>query len=150
MSDTDISFSSCLCFAQIHSRSSCFEARSCGKPDLLRINYCSCTDPIRWLRCHPRNCSSILLLHSERFVNVNVVSLHNDSPLVSNKHFFSNLEASRTFPQDYGLSWQADFNRDVLKRTSEESALDRYSIFELAKYGLISSKFQAFRTRVSS
>ena len=29
---------SCLCFTQIHSRSSCFEARSCGKPDLLRIN----------------------------------------------------------------------------------------------------------------
>ena len=49
------------------------------------------------------------------------------------------------------LSWQADFSRDVLKRTSEESALDRYSIciFELSKYGLISSKFQACRTRVS-
>ena len=103
MSDTDISFSSCLCFAQIHSRSSCFKLSSCGKSNLLRINSCSCTDPIRWLRCHLRNCSSMLLLHSEPFVNVNVVSLHNDSPLVSNKHLFSNLEASRTSPQDYGL-----------------------------------------------
>ena len=88
-------------------------------------------------------------LHSERFVNLNVVSLQNDSPLVSNKHLFSILESSRTFPQDYGLLWQADFNCDVRKRAPEESALDRYSIFELFKYGLISSKFQAFRTRVS-
>ena len=95
---------SSLCFALIHGRSIGSEARSCGKPDLLRINSCSCTDPIRCLRSHLRNCSSILLLYSERFVNVNVVSLHNDSPLVSNKHLFSNLEASRTFPQDYGLS----------------------------------------------
>jgi len=46
---------SCLCVAQINSRSSCFDARSCGKPDLLRINSCSCTDPICWLRCHLRN-----------------------------------------------------------------------------------------------
>ena len=95
---------SCLCFAQIHSRSSCFEARSCGKPDLLSINSCSCTNPICWLRCHLLNWSSMLLLHLERFVNLDVVSLQNDSPLVSNKHLFSILESSRTFPQDYGLS----------------------------------------------
>ena len=141
---------SCLCFSQIHSRSSSSEARSCGKPDLLRITSCSCTDPICWLRCHFRDWSSMLLLHSERFVNLNVVSLQNESPLVSNKHLFSILESSRTFPEDYELSWQADFNSDVLKRTSEASAIDRYSIFELSKYGLISSKFQAFRTPVSS
>ena len=87
---------SCLCFSQIHSRSSCSEVRSCGKPDLLRINSCSCTDPICRLRCHFRNWSSMLLLHSESFVNLNVVSLQNDSPLVSNKHLFSILESSGT------------------------------------------------------
>ena len=121
---------SCLCFAQINSRSSCSKARSCGKPDLLRINSCSSKDPICWLRCHLRYRSSLLLLHSGSFVNLNVVSLQNVSPLVSNKHLFSILGTSRSFPQDYSLSWQADFNCDVLKRTSEESALDRYSIFE--------------------
>ena len=115
---------SCLCFSQIHSRSSCSEVRSCGKPDLLSINSCSCMDPICRLRCHFRNWSSMLLLHSENFVNLNVVSLQNDSPLLSNKHLFCILESSRTFPQDYDLSWQADFKSDVLKRTSEESALD--------------------------
>ena len=78
-----------LCLSQIQSPSSCSEARSCGKPDLLRINSCSCTDPTCWLRCHLRNCSSMLLLHSESFVNLNVVSLQNDPPLVSNKHLFS-------------------------------------------------------------
>ena len=140
-----------ICFTQINSRSSCFEARSCGKPDLLRINSCSCTDPICWLRCHLLNWSSMLLLHWKSFVNLNVASLQNDSSLVLNKtlQLFSISESSRTFPQDYGLSWQADFNRDVLKRTSEELALDSYSIFEQSKYGLISSKFQAGRTRVS-
>ena len=114
-----------LCFSQIHSRSSCFEARSCGKPDLLSINPCSCTDPTCWLRCHPSNWWSMLLLHPESFVKLKVVSLQNHSPLLSNKHLFSVLESSRSFPQDYGLSWQVDFNCDVLKRTSEESALDR-------------------------
>ena len=43
-------------------------------------------------------------LHSESFVNLDVVSLQNDSGLVSNKHLFSILESSRTFPQDYDLS----------------------------------------------
>ena len=80
---------SSLCFAQINSRSSCFEERSCGKPDLLRINFCSCTDPIRWLRFHLRKWLSMLLLHSENFVNLNVVSLQNDPPLVSNIHLFA-------------------------------------------------------------
>ena len=42
-----------------------------------------------------------------------------------------------------------DFTRDVLKQTSEGSAWNHYSIFELPKYGLISWKFQAFRTRFS-
>ena len=79
---------SCLCFAQIN-RSSCFEARSCGKPDLLRISSCSCTDPIRWRRFHLPNWSSNLLLHSESFANLNVVSLQNDPPLVSNIHLCS-------------------------------------------------------------
>ena len=51
-----------LCYSQIHSRSSCSEARSYGKPDLLRINSCSCTNPIYWLRCHIHICSSMLLL----------------------------------------------------------------------------------------
>ena len=95
---------SCLYFAQIQSRSSCFEARACGKPDLLRINSCSCMDPICWLRCHLLNWSSMLLLHSESFFNQNVVLLQNDSPLVSNKAFIAISESSRTFPQDYGLS----------------------------------------------
>ena len=80
---------SCLCFAQSNSRSSCFEARSCGKPDLLRINSCSCTDPLRWRRLHLCNWSSKLLLHSENFANLNVVSLQNDPPLVRNIHLFS-------------------------------------------------------------
>ena len=144
---------SCLYFAQIQSRSSCFEARSCGKPDQLRINSCSCTDPICWLRCHLLNWSSMLLLHSESFqfcfFNLNVLSLQNDSPLVSNKALFPISESSRTFPQDYGLSLKADFNRDVLKRTSEESALDRYSIFELSKYGLISGKLQRLMSKLT-
>ena len=39
--------------------------------------------------------------------------------------FLQNIWA---FPQDYGLSWQADFNRDLLERTLEESALDCYSL----------------------
>ena len=79
-----------LCFSQIHSRSSCSDARSCGKPDLL-INSCSCTSPKCWLRCHFFNWSSMLLLHSENFVNLNVVSPQNDPPppRVSNKHLFS-------------------------------------------------------------
>ena len=79
----------CLCFSQTQSPSSCSEARSCGKPDLLRINSCSCKDPICWLRCHLCNWSSMLLLHSESFVNLNVVLPQNDPPLVSNKHLFS-------------------------------------------------------------
>ena len=95
---------SCLCFAQINNRSSCSEARSCGKSDLLRINSCSSTDPVCWLRCHLRNWSSLLLLQSGSFVNLNVLSLQNVSPLVSNKHLFSILETSRSFPQDYSLS----------------------------------------------
>ena len=33
-----------------------------------------------------------------------IVSLQNESPLVSNKDLFSILESSRTFPQDYDLS----------------------------------------------
>ena len=78
-----------LCFSPIHSRSSCSEARSCGKPDLLRINSCSCTNPICWLRCHLFNWSSMLLLQSESFVNLNAFSLQNDAPLVSNKHLIS-------------------------------------------------------------
>ena len=82
-------FMSCLCFSQIHSRSSCSEARSCGKPNLLRINSCSCTNPICSLRCHLFNWSSMLLLQSESFVHLNVFSLQNDTPLVSNKHLIS-------------------------------------------------------------
>ena len=78
-----------LCFSQIHSRSSCSEARSCGKPDLLRINSRSCTNSIYWLRCHLFNWSSMLLLQSESFVNLNAFSLQNDAPLVSNKHLIS-------------------------------------------------------------
>ena len=75
-------FMSCLCFSQIHSRSSCSEKRSCGKPDLLRINSCSCTNPMCWLRCHLFNWSSMLLLQSESFVKLNAFSLQNDAPLV--------------------------------------------------------------------
>ena len=38
---------SCHVYAsQRSSRLSCSEARSCGKPDLLRTNSCSCTNPI--------------------------------------------------------------------------------------------------------
>ena len=81
-------FMSCLCFSQIHSRSSCSEARSCGKANLL-INSCSCTNPICWLRCHLFNCSSMLLLQSESFVSLNAFSLQNDAPLVSIKHLIS-------------------------------------------------------------
>ena len=80
---------SCPCFSLIHSRSSCSEARSCGKPDLLRISSCSCTNPICWLRCHLFIWASMLLLQSERFVNLNAFSLQNDAPLVSNKHLIS-------------------------------------------------------------
>ena len=80
---------SCLCFSHIHSRSSCSEARSCGKPDLLRINSSSCTNPICWLRCHLFNWSSMLLLQSESFVNLNIFSLQNEPHLVSNKHLIS-------------------------------------------------------------
>ena len=82
-------FMSCLYFSQIHSRSSCSEARSCGKPDLLRINSCSCTNPICWLRCHLFIWSSMLLLQSESFFNLNAFSLQNDALLVSNKHLIS-------------------------------------------------------------
>ena len=82
-------FLSCLWFSQIHSRSSCSEARSCGKPDLLRINSCSCTNPICWLRCDLFVWSSILLPQSESFVNLNAFSLQNDAPPVSNKHLIS-------------------------------------------------------------
>ena len=82
---------SCLCFSQIHSRLSCSEAKSWGKPYLLRINPCSCTNPKCWLRCHLFNLSSMLLLHSESFVNLNVVWLQNDPPQVSNKQLFSNF-----------------------------------------------------------
>ena len=133
-------FMSCLCFSQIHSRSSCSEARSCRKPDLLRINSCSCTNPICWLRCHLFNWSSMLLPQSQRFVNLNAFSLQNDPLLVSNKHLISIIGVYLKLSLEI-------FTRDVLKRTSEESASDRYSIFELSKYGLVSSKFQAFRTR---
>ena len=80
---------SCLCFSHIHSRSSCSEARSCGQLDLLRINSCSCTNPICWLRCHSFNWSSMCLLHSESFVNLNVVSLQNDHRQISSRHLFS-------------------------------------------------------------
>ena len=105
---------SSLCFAQINSRSSCFEERSCGKPDLLRINFCSCTDPIRWLRFHLRKWLSMLLLHSENFVNLNVVSLQNDPPLVSNIHLFAIIAVFLKLSLNDGLAWQADFNGDVL------------------------------------
>ena len=143
-------FTSCLWFSQTHRRSSCSEARSRGKPDLLRISSCSCTNPKCWLRCHLLNWSSMLLLHSETFVNLNVVLLQNEPNLASNKtlafHYWSLL---KTFPRDFGLLRRADFTRDVLKRTSEESALARYFIFELSKHSLSSSKFQAFRARFS-
>ena len=80
---------SCPCFSKIPNRSSCSQATSCGKPDLLRINSCSCMNPICWLRCHLFNWSSMLLLQSESFVNLNAPSLQNDTPLVSNKHLIS-------------------------------------------------------------
>ena len=56
-----------LCFSQIHSRSSRSEARSCGKPDLLRINSCSWTNPICQLRFHLFNWSSTSTWMHPRF-----------------------------------------------------------------------------------
>ena len=93
MSDADASSSPCCVYAShrsIVAQVVTSEARSCGKPDLLRINWCSCTNPICWLmRCHLFNWSSMLLLQSQSFVNLNAFSLQNDAPLVSNKHLIS-------------------------------------------------------------
>ena len=142
---------SCLCFSQIHSRSSCSEARSCGKPDLLRINSCSCTNPICWLRCHPFNWSrSMLLLQSASFVNLNASSLQNDAPLVSNKHLISIIGVYLKL----SLRIMACCDERILLVTFLSGPLrnqyqTHYSIFELSKYSVISSKFQAFRTRFS-
>ena len=80
---------SCPCFSQIHRRSSCSKVRSCGKPDLMRINSCSCTNPVCWLRCDLLNWPSMLFLQSESFVNLNAFSLQNEAPLVSNKLLIS-------------------------------------------------------------
>ena len=76
---------SSLCFALIHRRSIGSEARSCGKPDLLRINSCSCTDPICWLRYVTFVAGHRCYSYTQKVV----VSLQNNPPLVSNKHLFS-------------------------------------------------------------
>ena len=81
----------------------------------------------------------MLLLQSDSFVNLNAFSLQNDASLVSNKHLISFIGVYLK------LSLEIMACRD--ERISEES--DRYSIFELSKYGLIFSKCQALRTRFS-
>ena len=85
----------------------------------------------------------MLLLQLEIFVNLNAFPLQNDTPLVSNKHLISIIGV-------YLKLSLAMFTRDVLKRTSEESASHRYSILELSKYGLVSSKISSLQNTIFS
>ena len=73
--------------------------------------------------------------YTDNFVNLNVVSLQNDPPLVSNVHLFSIIGV---------------FLKLSLKiMACRDRRISIVTFFELSKYGLSSSKFQACRTRVS-
>ena len=129
-----------LCISQIHSRWSCSEARSCGKPDVLRINSCSCTNPNMLAKV-----PSMLLLHLE-FCQPECSLATKWSPLVSNNlktHVFHYWRLLKTFPP-WKLCSVVIFLGGPLR-----NQLARYATFELSKYGLISSKFLAFGIRFS-